>query len=354
MERPSGYDIFFSYATLDNQPFAGRDGWVDTFRKLLEVRVSQLIGEHVRTWMDRDVLFDQRFGASREAALDESVTMVCIVSPAYIKSEFCLREFRTFASRHSAVLVPSADERTTSRMRWFKVMKYPVPFSEQPRELDDVVGYQFFETVYPSGHVQELWPERNSPQATQYFRLLDQLAYDLTVTLSAARRSDSGAIRLPAEGSATPTPENTERRLAVFLCHSSGDKSRIRALCDKLEREGLDPWLDERKLLPGQKWAEEIPRAVRGSDVVVICLSKAAINKRGYLQKEITSALDVAEEQPDGAIFLIPARLEDCEVPQRLQPYHWVNLYEDTGYELLMRALQARASSLNVKLARTS
>ena len=110
------------------------------------------------------------------------------------------------------------------------------------------------------------------------------------------------------------------RRLQVFICHSKDDKRKVRKLCKRLIADGFDAWLDEEKLLPGQDWDLEIRKAVRGSEtLVVVCLSSDSITKAGYVQKEIRFALDVADEQPEDAIFIIPVRLEDCSVPDRLK-----------------------------------
>jgi len=135
--------------------------------------------------------------------------------------------------------------------------------------------------------------------------------------------------------------------LRIFLCHSSGDKLEVRNLYQRLSSEGFDPWLDEEKLLPGQEWKLEIPKAVRTSHIVIICLSSNAINKAGYVQKEIKDALDVAEEQPEGTIFIIPLKLEECNVPERLGRWHWVNYYEENGYERLMSSLRMRAETIS-------
>jgi hypothetical protein len=97
------------------------------------------------------------------------------------------------------------------------------------------------------------------------------------------------------------------RKLKIFLCHSSGDKETVRQLCKQLRGDGFDPWLDEEQLLPGQDWNFEISNAVRNSDTVVVCLSSQSVGKAGYVQKEIKFALDVADQQPEGAIFVIPA-----------------------------------------------
>jgi hypothetical protein len=46
------------------------------------------------------------------------------------------------------------------------------------------------------------------------------------------------------------------------------------------------------------------------------------INVFPYYKKEIKFALDEAEKQPEGTIFLIPLKLEECDVPERLQRWH--------------------------------
>lgn len=142
-----------------------------------------------------------------------------------------------------------------------------------------------------------------------------------------------------------------ERKLKVFLCHSSGDKPAVRDLYQRLLTDGFEPWLDEEDLLPGQHWELEIPKAVRAADAIVVCLSQSSITKEGYVQKEIGEALDVATEKPEGTIFLIPLKLEACEIPTRLKRWQAGMLYEARGYEKLRRSLTARAESLGVTTA---
>lgn len=135
--------------------------------------------------------------------------------------------------------------------------------------------------------------------------------------------------------------------LRVFLCHSSSDKEIVRRLYTRLCGNGIDAWLDEEKLLPGQKWEVEIPKAVKSSDVVVVCLSKNAIDKSGYIQKEILMALEVADEKPVDTIFLIPFRLGPCEIPNRLRHLHCAPFHEEEGYERLMLSLKTCADKLS-------
>ncbi len=136
------------------------------------------------------------------------------------------------------------------------------------------------------------------------------------------------------------------RPLKIFLCHSSGDKPEVKKLYDLLAQCGADPWLDVEKLLPGQDWNLEINKALDDSDVIMLCLSKASVDKEGYVQKEIRIALDRALEMPEGRIFLIPARLEECELPYKIRSYQWVDLYTTTGMEKLFISLDLRADQI--------
>jgi len=141
----------------------------------------------------------------------------------------------------------------------------------------------------------------------------------------------------------------TKRPLKVFLCHAHSDKNAVKALYTRLTNDGVDAWLDKERLLPGQDWEFEIRKAVREADVVVVCLSKQ-FNQAGFRQKEVRLALDTAMEKPEGEIFIIPARLEECEPLESLRKWHWVDLFEDDGYEMLMRALRKRANNIKVAL----
>jgi uncharacterized protein YraI len=138
----------------------------------------------------------------------------------------------------------------------------------------------------------------------------------------------------------------TKRRLKVFLCHASADKPKVRELYRYLRRRGVMPWFDEKDLVPGQDWQIEIPKALSTSDAIIICLTKNSVPKEGYVQTEIKFALDKALEMPEGRIFLIPVRFEECEVPFALRRYQWVDLFDEGGYTRMMRALKFRAAAL--------
>lgn len=137
-----------------------------------------------------------------------------------------------------------------------------------------------------------------------------------------------------------------KRPLKVFLCYAHADKPKVRELYRYLKRRGINPWFDEEHLVGGQDWQVEIPKALATSDAIVICLTKNSIDREGYIQKEIKFALDKALEMPEGRIFLIPVKFEECEVPFTLSRYQWVDLTVESGYAKMIKALKFRASQL--------
>ena len=136
-----------------------------------------------------------------------------------------------------------------------------------------------------------------------------------------------------------------KRPLKVFLCHAHADRDPVHAFYIRLVKDGVDAWLDKEKLLPGQDWELEIRKAVREADVVVVCLSKQ-FNEAGFRQKEVRLALDTAMEKPEGEIFIIPARLEECDNLESLKKWHWVDLFEEDGYAKFLRALRVRGDRI--------
>ena len=130
----------------------------------------------------------------------------------------------------------------------------------------------------------------------------------------------------------------------VFLIHAHGDRSAVRKLHQRLRRDSIDAWRDVANLQPGQDWQSEIRAAILTSDAVIVCLSRAFNKQRGYRHEELKLALEKASLLVD-EVFIIPARLEDCDMPESLRHLHRVDLFVQGGYGKLVRALQERKKS---------
>ncbi len=131
--------------------------------------------------------------------------------------------------------------------------------------------------------------------------------------------------------------DSTQRHLKVFLCHASADKPTVRELYHQLNAEGwIDAWLDEIKLLPGQEWDMEIEKAVEDADVVIVCISTRSVDKEGHVQKELRYVLNIADEKPEGSIFVIPLKLDDCIVRADCVPGSGWIIFRRTKNHLLI------------------
>lgn len=138
------------------------------------------------------------------------------------------------------------------------------------------------------------------------------------------------------------------RKNRIFLAHASEDEQKVNKLYDALKERGYDPWLDKVDLIPGQVWRVEIPKAITEAAVFLACLSKSSVEKKGYVQREYGLALSAYGERPAGSIFLIPVRLDDCEVPPIADPQsglslkdlHWVDLWKEGGLDRLADAIE--------------
>ena len=101
----------------------------------------------------------------------------------------------------------------------------------------------------------------------------------------------------------------------------------------------MDVWLDTENLQPGQNWQYEIRKAILKSEVVVVCLSQKFNKQQGYRHEELKIALEKAKMLYD-QVFIIPVRLEKCDLPEYLRHLHRVDLFESTGYKKLLHALK--------------
>ena len=118
-----------------------------------------------------------------------------------------------------------------------------------------------------------------------------------------------------------PTPK-------VFLCYAGPDREQVEQLYERLQHEGFSPWI-------------EIRRSIETADFFIACISRY-FQARTYGHKEIKLALEVLDMMPEGTIFLIPTRLEECPVDDRIASRQWVDLFKSDGYELLLKALRAK------------
>jgi len=129
------------------------------------------------------------------------------------------------------------------------------------------------------------------------------------------------------------------QQINVFLVHAHRDKDAVHKLYARLIKDGIHAWLDVENLQPGQDWQNEIRKAILKSDVVIVCLSQGFDQQQGYRHEELKIALEKAHFISSDEVFIIPVRLEKCDMPESLRHLHRVDLFHAGGYRKLLQAL---------------
>jgi hypothetical protein len=124
--------------------------------------------------------------------------------------------------------------------------------------------------------------------------------------LGVFRRTKSGVRFVPSSGP------------RVFIAYVVEDYEYATHLYSDLLAAGLNPWLDRKKLLPGQDWRRCIERAIDTCDFFIACFSPRSVHKRGQFPYEVRYALRCAERMPLDDVFILPVRFGECKVPNRI------------------------------------
>lgn len=129
----------------------------------------------------------------------------------------------------------------------------------------------------------------------------------------------------------------------VFIAYVEEDAAAAMELADDLAAAGMKPWIDKRRLLPGQDWRRAIERAIDNADFFLPCFSRRATRKRGQFPYEIRHALRCAERMPLDDAFVVPVRLDACDLPETLvSRLEYVDLFPDwvEGTDRLVHSLR--------------
>lgn len=134
----------------------------------------------------------------------------------------------------------------------------------------------------------------------------------------------------------------------IFVSYAHPDLAIVRKLVAFLKSAGLEVWFDKEKLLAGQDWESEITKAIKQCSLFLVNISSNSLERRGVYQKEIRIALEVAQTIPPSQLYMMPVRLNECDIPDHLTRYHVLPLFEEGGPDVLIKSIEhALKRSLN-------
>lgn len=122
----------------------------------------------------------------------------------------------------------------------------------------------------------------------------------------------------------------------VFLSYSREDNLIVNKLYQRLLKLGLNVWIDEHELLPGDKWEIKIRQTLKSCEFAIVCFSEQSINRPGFFQEEIkiVKELSYGEEH---SIYCIPLTLHPFDrslIPEEFRDMHIIDLVKNNDIDI--------------------
>ncbi len=241
------YDIFISYAHVDNLSFPGQgDGWIKQFYQNLNLMLAKRFGrlDKVKIWwdskkLDGSVLFDD----SIADGIKKSAIMICLNSPGYVASEYCKKELDLF---YNKVKKDGTGLKVGDRSRILNVLLNNMPFKDWPEELSGTSGFPFHDS------------EESDDLGDTVETLSDQFREEMKNVRDAVCNilEDFQELKTPAitpkSGGGTTKPEGAETGFSIFMAEvADTQRSPRKRIIAELEKndfhisQGIPP--------PGEK-----------------------------------------------------------------------------------------------------
>ncbi|HKP85360.1 MAG TPA: hypothetical protein VJZ26_04640 [Blastocatellia bacterium] len=208
----SNHDVFISYAHLDNLPSGeGKKGWVESFDTALNKFLGEFLGAEPKIWRDPNLSPNGVITSVVIGNLMKSLTLVSILSPRYIGSEWCSRELLSFCE--------NINIQVGDRLRVFKVVKTPIEREEVPPVIRETVGFDFFELEARSKRPRQYAIEFGDEWERKFYLKVSDLAYEIAVMLKELKTHQASE----APSALPPAPHKADKGAAIYLAEPSPD-----------------------------------------------------------------------------------------------------------------------------------
>lgn len=183
------HDVFISYASVDNKaPESVPHGWVTYLVTELKRVLAEELGhsQGPAIWMDYELGSNDRITPVLTEAVANSATILIILSPGYLASEWCARERNQFLSDASGF--------NENGSRVFLVEKNNIDWDEKPEEIRDIKGKAFWTRDTTNNEVNTLAVPCPTPDEREYYRRVTYLARDLADQLRDMRQDSEDSL----------------------------------------------------------------------------------------------------------------------------------------------------------------
>lgn len=122
-----------------------------------------------------------------------------------------------------------------------------------------------------------------------------------------------------------PKPNSGSENIDVFLSHNSKDKDIVKEVARQLQAKGLQVWLDEWELVPGQSWLTDLENAIERTKSAAVFVGSSGLGqwerpeKDAFLQRAVENKLRLIP-------VLLPGTPHDYKLPVFLRHFTWVDM----------------------------
>lgn len=153
---------------------------------------------------------------------------------------------------------------------------------------------------------------------------------------------------------------NGEEFMKVFVSHSSVDKPFVNRLATDLRtKEGIDAWLDQWEINPGDRIPEKIEEGLKEAEVFLFVLSPDSVNsqwveyeRQSWITMQIEEEKKAKQEGRKPSVRLIPLVYRDCEIPVFLKAFCYIQITEknyEEGFQRLVNAILGKSNKPPLK-----
>jgi len=324
------HDIFISYAHVDDETASGKEGWVTSFVKYLQVFLDKRVGHKnlVKIWRDdrRRIVGNQVFDQVIADAVKASAVFVALTSNGYLASGYCQDELALFYKKASDDGIGLVVD---NRQRIFYLLLYNIPSNEWPEAFSGMSGFEFF-TAEEDELGVPLEPEIN-PFALQCVMLADALYVLLKNMKELGLSAEKPAATDEESERMAKDPMDTDKEIIIFMADVSDSLRAYRSrLIEVLQ--GHDKIKITSDVPPPWLW-EDNERAVRYA-LQDVDLSVHLLD--GFAGRRIDGAEGITYPQRQVELALDHAPSQLILVPQELE----VETIQDEAHQDFMRALE--------------
>ena len=136
----------------------------------------------------------------------------------------------------------------------------------------------------------------------------------------------------------------------VFISYVHENSRAVDQLQHALEAAGIQVWRDKADIWPGEDWRTKIRSAITNDALVfIVCFSRESNARRvSYQNEELVLAIDEMRKRAPDTPWLMPVRLDDCEIPDRdigggrtLKSIQWADLFGNDAQSGIDRLVAA-------------